>query len=726
MIGLAISVVASNLLLTQEGDCAPAAEPVGNEPTSSIIPAATEAEGESTKSVEPEAVLVAMVPPTPRVQLIAAVSTQVLPVVERTVQKGQTLRQLSQKYQVGVATTYRIKPSQISAAATAAPYRLLVEKSRRVGEVNAPLKAKQRVVSNRLKQKSNRFKEILAPLQSKESNNSLAATEQQAAWRSLQVAMRNDTVQATVIVPALQLSAVNKPTVLLPSARLDYRVKAGDTLSAIARQHDISLKEIVTANKLTDPDRLQINQRLTIPRRHSSTVGIGATYGQLTASLSPKVATIDNSAVLNAQKSKDTPSLAIIVPTLRLSAVNKPTVLLASARLDYRVKAGDTLSAIARQHNISLKEIVTANKLTDPDRLQINQRLTIAAFQYSSAFGQTIAANNSSVSVPTLSTRSESIRSNRADALQLESAAVPQPLAKTASLGVNFSGIGGSISDETDSRFELAHSTAASGIGGSISDLRDESPSAFNKSQLESTTAKPEKLQLNPYVQNLQTDIQRLQQKYYAQQTVSQVVPRVSQTVTVAAPAQTLKPTQVKSPVLPKARVATAPSSVDASESLQSPKVKQVSPDLPPLATVDTYLPKPFETATGFKGYIWPTKVGALTSGYGRRWGRMHKGIDIAAPIGTPIVAAASGVVIKAGWNSGGYGKLVDIQHADGTFTRYAHNNRILVQAGQQVEQGQQISEMGNTGRSTGPHLHFEVHPAGKGAVNPIAFLRRP
>jgi len=109
----------------------------------------------------------------------------------------------------------------------------------------------------------------------------------------------------------------------------------------------------------------------------------------------------------------------------------------------------------------------------------------------------------------------------------------PKPLAETASLGVA-SGIGGSISDETASRFQLAQPTPAfSGIGGSISDeTAAETPSTFDKSQLpQSTAVKPEKLQSNPY-QNLQTDIQRLQQKYYAQQTVSSVVPRMSQTVT--------------------------------------------------------------------------------------------------------------------------------------------------------------------------------------------------
>jgi len=80
-------------------------------------------------------------------------------------------------------------------------------------------------------------------------------------------------------------------------------------------------------------------------------------------------------------------------------------------------------------------------------------------------------------------------------------------------------------------------------------------------------------------------------------------------------------------------------------------------------------------------------------------------------------------VVITASWNSGGYGNLVDIRHPDGSLTRYGHNSRLLVRVGQQVQQGQEISEMGSTGFSTGPHCHFEVHPPGHGAVNPIAYL---
>jgi murein DD-endopeptidase MepM/ murein hydrolase activator NlpD len=156
-------------------------------------------------------------------------------------------------------------------------------------------------------------------------------------------------------------------------------------------------------------------------------------------------------------------------------------------------------------------------------------------------------------------------------------------------------------------------------------------------------------------------------------------------------------------------------------ESFRIPVGATVEPEIPGLPNPNQHLP---ETLPLYGGYIWPAK-GVLTSGYGRRWGRMHRGIDIAGPIGTPIVAAADGEVIAAGWNSGGYGNLVKVKHQDGNVTLYAHNHRILVRRGERVSQGQQLAEMGSTGFSTGPHLHFELHPQGGKAVNPIAYLPR-
>ncbi|WP_170455641.1 DUF5930 domain-containing protein [Ruegeria arenilitoris] len=117
-----------------------------------------------------------------------------------------------------------------------------------------------------------------------------------------------------------------------------------------------------------------------------------------------------------------------------------------------------------------------------------------------------------------------------------------------------------------------------------------------------------------------------------------------------------------------------------------------------------------------------------FTSGYGYRRDpktggrRMHKGTDFAAPTGTDIFATADGVVTHAGWQSG-YGRLVKIKHAFGVETLYAHNSKIRVKVGQRVSRGDHIADMGNSGRSTGTHLHYEVRVNGK-PVNPMDFIK--
>jgi murein DD-endopeptidase MepM/ murein hydrolase activator NlpD len=100
-----------------------------------------------------------------------------------------------------------------------------------------------------------------------------------------------------------------------------------------------------------------------------------------------------------------------------------------------------------------------------------------------------------------------------------------------------------------------------------------------------------------------------------------------------------------------------------------------------------------------------------------------HPGIDLSGAYGTPIYATADGTVLRAGWNSGGYGNLVELDHGRGITTRYGHMSAILVNAGDHVTRGQQVGRMGSTGRSTGNHLHYEVRIDGR-AVNPIPFMK--
>lgn len=805
---------APNVLLTQQSDRTPAAEPVGNEPLFSTVPATTRVDvGESIKSsVKPEAVKLltadaspsAAVPLNPQVKLKAAALSTSTPVVEYGVQKEQALGELFEPEQANAATRttqsdefapsnnqtkqynsqdgHELKPSPLNVvvqklkalesktlsesskvnrsqitppAAIGMDQRQLVDKSVTVSGVNGAGKVKQRVIDKLLEQKSNRSQD-LAELRSEEPNNQKAYTTNQASiappvaaknvpsandvvpdvpkssiaqntnqvtpaplvggWKAKLYSSPDDVVlnvekspqnNAVVAVPNAPKSAVNEANVANASVAPDYQVRAGDTLTAIAHKHGISLSQLVNANHLTDPDLVQINQQIRIPPfQYSSTAGQqGADYGQQAASSSPEEATLKDQTVFDLEKSEYTP-VAAVLPDLRKPGASKANVVNASVAPDYQVKAGDTLTAIAHKHGISLSQLVNANQLNDPNRLQINQHIRIPAL----ASRPTVAVTSEDSQA-----KAELIAHSLTGGLPLEMPS--EPLAKTPLVNAAFSGVGGSISDEVDQL---------------------NSP-AFGKSQLEPTVLTQP--QADPYFQNLQTDIQRLRQKYYAQ-AIGQVAPMVNETADKAVPipnqsanqpinpefrpkqAAETEPRQARPvPAITRARVATVPTYVNPSESLQSVRGRQqVFPELPPLAPGENYLPNPFNTSTPFKGYIWPTR-GVLSSGYGWRWGRMHRGIDIAAPIGTPIVASAPGFVVKAGWSRGGYGNLVDIQHADGSFTRYAHNKRILVQMGQEVKQGQQIAEMGNTGFSTGPHSHFEIHPHGKGAVNPIAFL---
>jgi murein DD-endopeptidase MepM/ murein hydrolase activator NlpD len=124
-----------------------------------------------------------------------------------------------------------------------------------------------------------------------------------------------------------------------------------------------------------------------------------------------------------------------------------------------------------------------------------------------------------------------------------------------------------------------------------------------------------------------------------------------------------------------------------------------------------------------------PVRTAAFTSSFGVRsdpfQGRaaMHAGIDLSGPIGTPIYATADGTVGEAGWNTGGYGNLIKLEHGRGIETRYGHLSAVMVRPGQRVKRGDLIARMGSTGRSTGSHLHYEVRIDGR-AVNPVPFMK--
>jgi lipoprotein NlpD len=140
----------------------------------------------------------------------------------------------------------------------------------------------------------------------------------------------------------------------------------------------------------------------------------------------------------------------------------------------------------------------------------------------------------------------------------------------------------------------------------------------------------------------------------------------------------------------------------------------------PPTATPETATTPTQEARPSLLS--WPVKAPRLTSRFGTRWGKPHEGIDMAAPIGTPVLAASPGTVIYAGDQVRGYGNMVVVKHSEGLVTVYAHNSVLLVQGGDNVALGQAIARVGDTGRSTAPHLHFEVR-RGDTPQDPLQFL---
>ncbi|MFG3599002.1 M23 family metallopeptidase [Micromonospora chersina] len=130
------------------------------------------------------------------------------------------------------------------------------------------------------------------------------------------------------------------------------------------------------------------------------------------------------------------------------------------------------------------------------------------------------------------------------------------------------------------------------------------------------------------------------------------------------------------------------------------------------------------KTATEQDVWLLPLHGYDFQSPYGMRWGKLHTGVDLVAPEGTPYTAIHAGTVTKAGW-FGGYGYAVIVQHADGSEAIYGHSSAVTVKEGQQVKAGQQLGLVGNTGHSYGSHLHLEIHVKGQ-PVDPVAWLKDP
>lgn len=466
---------------------------------------------------------------------------------------------------------------------------------------------------------------------------------------------------AQELVPTLASS--NLTELAQPASGSFYHtVQEGENLSQIAKIHGVSLEGVALLNRLDANSVLRVGQVISLdPVKTKLVASRLAEIGEdsATSKVKGQPSTIGKRSAEFGSQVFKSASVPSIQPQ-------------SSEFVTYKVSPGENLSTIARIHGMSPSALASLNQITDQNVLKTNQVLKVAPAKIapvSPEVFQTIASATPSSNV------------------ELESEAPPPPLPGQAIKSRRY--VDGLMADVTKARQKYQPTTVA---------YRPDARSIQSVNTLP-TPSLPKILPSRPIVN---PDL------------------RSASTSRGLTPIPVQSVPEIKASIAPRV-VARASVGADTYAPLvQSSARQMVSPEMPTIGAADSYLPR--GKGGAMNGFIWPAR-GVLTSGYGQRWGRPHRGIDIAAPIGTPIVAAAPGVVAYSGYNDGGFGYLVEVDHADGTMTRYAHNSRLLVKAGQQVNQGEQISEMGSTGFSTGPHLHFEVHPGGQGAVNPIAYL---
>jgi murein DD-endopeptidase MepM/ murein hydrolase activator NlpD len=533
-------------------------------------------------------------------------------------------------------------------------------------------------------------------------------------FESIEQSLATPSLPPAVVVPPAQ-NATAQPTVL-------YSVRPGDTLSAIAKGHGVSAQELIAANKLGDPNFLNINQRLKIPKKigsHNSAVRAAASSSASNSTSVPSAAAwpgvllpgSSGPEVANSGVASPAPTASVVSPLANVEGLNNISAPI-----------------VPKINSIPLSQI--SQSMSDSGRLELQGEPTFTGAVDTSALpvGAGATAPNSAAGeysgpanvtprsgVPGLGAEATAAAADRARA-QLPVGEASRELQPAQAVNPYAERLRAEIV-----RLRSEYRAERSSIGAN-----SVPPSAVSEPFAQVAAGNPSENihNLNPdgraqdYAQAVQNEISSPVSRQWEQQVNRQQQERFDPMR--AAELQPINLTPISA--LEQPVVATAPLGSQGYDPLSNPSLERmVSPELPPLSGADTYLPDGGKQQSA-DGLIWPAK-GVLTSGYGWRWGRMHRGIDIAGPIGTPIVAASDGVVTYAEWNDGGYGYLVEITHPDGTETIYAHNSRILVQKGQKVAQGEQISEMGSTGFSTGPHLHFEIHPAGQGAVNPMAFL---
>ncbi|MGA7937204.1 MAG: LysM peptidoglycan-binding domain-containing protein, partial [Kovacikia sp.] len=620
MIGLAISMGAHSLLIAHQADEAIAAEPTTGESAIAATPS------------HEVAALSSGAETTPTTRALLSGST----VIEYTVQEGQTLWQLAQFYGVDAAQVAALNEVPVNSVLHVGQVLRIPVNNRSSYYTPSSSEAAGSTPESDASASVDRSSTLVSRLAAVQ--DSALKAEQDASLDRLKQkreelklglaklkAVKQD-VQSAVELPAVEAPAVteHQADAYEASGVSTYRVAAGDTLTEVARSYGISPAKLAAANKLGNPDVIRVNQVLVIPRSEAASqpnnLGIKATSRTSTTVAMLPTAVASDVPVITADTKPD----SVLVP-IRQSA--QPEFKARIASLPGQEASAEDLkgetsvaSPVATAPTSSDVAIATAPFVANPASRRVDNPVPDVSHSYVENLRQEILKLREKYKNSAVSLQSDPQSGTKVAAVSLTSA--DSESGKTLPTRVN---------PEFDRR----------GYTGSLRDqVRSLQTKAQNKAVDVSATSADA---------NLAT----------------------SRSASASEPKPQL--------------VAAAPLGSQTYEPLVPSSLGQmVTPDLPPLGSVENYLPG---NSGKFNGYIWPAK-GLLTSGFGWRWGRMHKGIDIAAPVGTPVVAAAPGVVVTAGWNSGGYGNLVEIKHADGSLTLYAHNNRVLVREGQQVEQG--------------------------------------
>ena len=532
----------------------------------------------------------------------------------------------------------------------------------------------------------------------------------------------------------------------------DYHtVGSGESLWQIAQQYHVGLRELKSLNGLAPETSIAVGQVLKVPElaleRSGEAQSIAITD---TTANSEELAqnTTANSENLLAQQSTDEPIAAAQVstpaPSIQIEIADAPSQsartnddlpvitalatpsVVTNSQASYRVQVGDTLGSIAASLGTTSAELIRANGLSNPNVIYAGATLRVPAARLSQST-QSLASQPVQQAVQQSQSPQQLARN---EGLPTESSSSSSNSEQLRSATERLAALRSTANPPSDAglltEVRNASPQEAASVGGEQVSAQDVLSSRPGSVAGDANSADPYVADLLEEVEGISDPSSQVAEVDSSKQIAS--VPEDSTPINnplASRPVAPVRPTEQVaisngSSSADSELLAAAPLNPDAYIPAQRSQTGQVvSPDMPLLPSSDQYLP---EAPNRFDGYIWPAR-GTVTSGYGWRWGRMHRGVDVAGPVGTPIVAAAPGVIEQAGWNSGGFGNLVEIRHPDGSMTRYAHNSRLNVSSGQQVAQGQQIAEMGSTGYSTGPHLHFEVHPNGGAAVNPVAYL---